>query len=79
VLGELSPVQREEYEEHYFDARNCASDLKAAATFVDAAREVLRQETASSLAKDSVRRMVDGWAGPTGLRRVPAFASRLCC
>jgi len=54
VLGELSPVQREEYEEHYFDCSECASDLKAAATFVDAAREVLRQETASSLAKDSV-------------------------
>src|SRR5258706_13906018 len=62
VLGELSPVQREEYEEHYFDCSECASDLKAAATFVDAAREVLRQETASSLAKDSVAAR-GGWLG----------------
>src|SRR5258706_3927517 len=62
VLGELSPVQREEYEEHYFDCAECASDLKAAATFVDAAREVLRQETASSLAKDSVAAR-GGWLG----------------
>src|SRR5258705_4583601 len=66
VLGELSPVQREEYEEHYFDCSECASDLKAAATFVDAAREVLRQETASSLAKDSVaaRGGLLGWFQP---------------
>ncbi len=49
VLGELSPVQREEYEEHYFDCSECASDLKAAATFVDAAREVLRQETVAAV------------------------------
>jgi len=77
VLGELSPVQREEYEEHYFDCAECASDLKAAAGFVDAAREVLRQETASSLAKDSVAARGGwlGWFQPVAA--VPAFA--LCC
>src|SRR5882762_3020265 len=77
VLGELSPVQREEYEEHYFDCAECASDLKAAAGFVDAAREVLRQETASSLAKDSVaaRGGWPGWFQPVAA--VPAFAALL--
>ncbi len=44
VLGELSQVQREEYEEHYFDCAECAIDLKALATFADTTREVLRQE-----------------------------------
>jgi len=54
VLGELSPVQRDEYEEHYFDCAECAADIKALATFADTTREVLRQERASHLAKDLV-------------------------
>ncbi len=31
VLGELSPVQRDDYEEHYFDCAECAIDIKALA------------------------------------------------
>src|SRR5258707_15764834 len=44
VLGELTPAQREEYEEHYFDCAECAMDIKALATFADTARELLRRE-----------------------------------
>jgi len=44
VLGELSPAQREQYEEHYFDCAECAVDIKALATFADTTREVLRRE-----------------------------------
>ena len=51
VLGELSPVQREEYEEHYFDCGECAVDIKALATFADTTREVLRQEREKQLAQ----------------------------
>jgi hypothetical protein len=51
VLGELSPVQREEYEEHYFDCGECAVDIKALATFADTTREVLRREKETELAK----------------------------
>jgi Putative zinc-finger len=54
VLGELSPVQRDAYEEHYFDCAECAVDMKALATFADSTREVLRQEKANQLAKDLV-------------------------
>ena len=54
VLGELSPVQRDEYEEHYFDCAECAVDIKALATFADTAREVLRRDKADQLAKDPV-------------------------
>jgi hypothetical protein len=54
VLGELSPAQREEYEEHYFDCAECAVDIKALATFADTTREVLRQERAEQFAKDLV-------------------------
>src|SRR5271169_1154985 len=52
VLGELSPAQREGYEEHYFDCGECAVDIKALATFADTTREVLRRERESQLAKE---------------------------
>jgi Putative zinc-finger len=77
VLGELSPVQREEYEEHYFDCSECAIDLKAMAAFADTAREVLREERACSLAKDlaPARGGWLRWFQP--MTAVPVFAALL--
>ena len=77
VLGELSPVQRDDYEEHYFDCAECAVDIKALLTFADTAREVLRQEKASQLARDlaPVRGGWLGWLQP--VVAVPAFAALL--
>ena len=43
VRGELSPVLREGYEEHFFACVACALEVKAAAAFVDNACDVLRQ------------------------------------
>src|SRR5258708_23654269 len=77
VLGELSAVQREEYEEHYFDCAECAIDLKAAAAFVDTTREVLRQEKASSFAKDPVPARGGWFSWLRPIVAVPAFAALL--
>jgi hypothetical protein len=77
VLGELSQVQREEYEEHYFDCAECAIDLKALATFADTTREVLRQEKASALATDPAPARAGWlrWLQP--VTAVPVFAGLL--
>jgi Putative zinc-finger len=77
VLGELSQVQREEYEEHYFDCAECAVDLQALATFADTTREVLRQEKASALAAEPVpaRGGWLRWLQP--VTAVPVFAALL--
>ncbi len=77
VLGELSAVQRDDYEEHYFDCAECAVDIKALATFADTTREVLRQEKASQFAKDLVpaRGGWLRWLQP--VVAVPAFAALL--
>jgi len=77
ALGELSQVQRDEYEEHYFDCGECAVDIKALATFADTAREVLRQEKANQLGKESVpaRGGWLRWFQP--IVAVPAFAALL--
>jgi len=77
VLGELSQVQRDEYEEHYFDCAECAVDIKALATFADTTREVLRQERASQFAKELVPARAGWlrWLRP--VFAVPAFAALL--
>lgn len=62
VLGELPPVQRDEYEDHYIDCPECAKDVHAAAAFADAARRVFRQEAqGEELAKEQERRGRLGW------------------
>jgi len=77
VLGELSQIQREEYEEHYFECAECAIDLKALATFTDTTREVLRQDKANQLAPDSVPALGGWlrWFQP--ITAIPAFAALL--
>src|SRR5713101_6808302 len=77
VLGELSQVQREEYEEHYFDCAICATDIKALATFADNAREILRQEKVSQFASDPIPAPAKWFAWFRPIIAVPAFAALL--
>jgi Putative zinc-finger len=39
LLDELTPQEREAFEEHFFDCQDCAIDLRATATFMDAAKK----------------------------------------
>ncbi len=81
VLGELPQVQRDAYEEHYFDCAECAIDIKALATFADTAREVLQQDPAVSAATAVARTPLPApswwstWFRP--VVAVPAFAALL--
>ncbi len=50
VLGELPAAERDSFEEHYFDCRECALDVKGAAGFVDVGRKVLRAERVEAAA-----------------------------
>jgi hypothetical protein len=77
VLGELPQNLREDYEEHYFECAECALDLKAAATFVDTSREILRAEREKSAEKASVA-VGGGWfAWLRPVVAVPVFAALL--
>jgi hypothetical protein len=77
VLGELSPAQREEYEEHYFDCAECAVDIQAWATFADTTRELLRRERETERAKDlaAARGGWLSWLQP--VVAIPAMAALL--
>jgi Putative zinc-finger len=48
IFGELSPELQEQYEEHYFECEECASDVKAAAALVGGARDLFRKETSQA-------------------------------
>jgi hypothetical protein len=41
LLGELSPAERDAFEEHYFSCAECAIQLRSAADFLGASREIL--------------------------------------
>ncbi len=46
VLGEMTGDLREQFEEHYFDCLECALDVRTAAAFIAASKEVFAEEPA---------------------------------
>jgi len=70
ILGELPPELRDEFEEHYFECPECASDIRALARFRNVSRLVMEEDPGAgvSATEPSPQR---GWLG--WLR--PAFAA----
>jgi hypothetical protein len=74
LLGELSAELRDQYEDHYFGCMECAQDVRAGAAFIDNARDVWKDGTATTAAQPAlrpVRERGSSWWAPL-LR--PAFA-----
>jgi hypothetical protein len=61
VLGELPADLKDEFEEHYFDCRECATDVKALATFVAASRMVFEETARETAGARSERGSIRGW------------------
>jgi anti-sigma factor RsiW len=65
VLGEMSPEEREAYEDHYFSCQTCGDELSATAAFVANARVALATPASVSATPDRARRAPspadDGW------------------
>lgn len=73
VLGELPEVERDSFEEHYFDCGECALDVRAAAAFADNARSVLGHEAREAALHAAAP--AGGWlAWIKPIVAVPAFA-----
>lgn len=71
LLDELDPEVRDQFEEHLFDCRDCALDVRAAAMFVDQSKVILAEPSAHSVVKEPARARTNaGWFA--WLR--PAFA-----
>jgi anti-sigma factor RsiW len=50
LLQELTPEQRDEFEEHLFDCQDCALDVRAAARFIEQSKVVLAEDRAAASA-----------------------------
>jgi len=44
LLGELTPTERDAFEAHFFECADCAAEVRAAASFVVNAREIMRRK-----------------------------------
>ncbi|WP_348264810.1 zf-HC2 domain-containing protein [Telmatobacter sp. DSM 110680] len=83
LLGELSPEQRDAFEEHAFDCSECSLELRAGAAFIDAAKVELPKLTPASPAPsvpysprpDRKRINWQSWLRPAFA--IPAFAALL--
>jgi hypothetical protein len=75
LLGELDPVSRDEFEEHFFDCADCAVDVRAGALFVEQSKVVLadKSDPVSTVLPAAIPAK-SGWLA--GLRAMlrPAFA-----
>jgi uncharacterized protein CbrC (UPF0167 family) len=64
LLGEMSPGEREAFEEHYFECAICAEDVRAAAQFIEDAKDVFagrREAGAPVRAQEVAVRAHAGW------------------
>jgi len=44
LLDELSPTERDEFEEHFFDCADCAIDVRAGSTLIEQGKIILAEE-----------------------------------
>jgi anti-sigma factor RsiW len=81
VLGKLPKEQHAAYEEHYFDCPACAEEIKATVTFMESARQVVREENPQVIDEKrlvSAARTTGGWfAWLRPAFAVPIFAALL--
>ncbi len=70
LLGELSPVERDEFEDHYFTCQDCAADVRLGVEFQANARAVFRERSSKSFSRQASE--PQGWLA--WLRTRPAFA-----
>jgi hypothetical protein len=71
LLGELDPMARDEFEEHYFDCQDCALDVRAGALFVEQSKVALAEDAESH----AVRPVPAAVAAKPG--RLPGFRAGL--
>jgi hypothetical protein len=53
LLDELDPDQRDQFEEHFFDCQDCATDVRVAAMFVEHSKEILAEPPADLPAREA--------------------------
>jgi hypothetical protein len=79
LLDELAPDAREAFEEHFFDCRECALDLRSSALFIDEAKAELSRIPSQAAVREEAPKSKSGswlsWLRPSFA--MPAFAALL--
>jgi hypothetical protein len=68
LLNELPPELRDEFEDHFFDCMECATDLRATAAFMDAAKKEFEAAPVSAASPKAKKK------SPFAFLWTPAFA-----
>ena len=55
LLGELSPLERDDFEEHFFNCHDCATDVRLTSQFLDGARKELGRDRVEGRAPARVK------------------------
>jgi hypothetical protein len=76
LLDELDPELRDEFEEHYFDCRECAEDLRSTYAFLDAAQGELRASAVPKPVPSATKKSWLAWLWTPALL-VPTLAACL--
>jgi hypothetical protein len=71
LLDELPAELRDEFEEHYFDCKECAIELRATAAFLNTAKEELKAAPVSKAATSAAKK--PGWSWLPAWLLSPAF------
>jgi Putative zinc-finger len=61
LLGEMTPAEREAFEEHYFECSVCADDLRSASRFVTEMKDVLAAGRRQPAASQKPGRSTASW------------------
>jgi hypothetical protein len=86
LMGELSKMERDEYEEHYFDCSICSEELKATLAFMETVKQVGQEQALAAASAPAAAPAISPEARPAGsgflgwLRpafAVPVFAALL--
>jgi len=75
ILGELTPLYRAQFEEHYFDCADCALNLRAGVAFAAASRQYFAESSVPEKVARTPRAGWFNWLKP--FVAVPAFAALL--
>jgi len=73
ILGELTPLLRAQFEEHYFDCADCALNLRSGVAFAAASRQYFAESTVPQKVVHAPRVGWFDWL--KSLVAVPAFAA----
>jgi hypothetical protein len=78
LLGEIAPASREEFEEHFFDCKECSEDLRIGTLFLHATKEVLATDPVSGRVRSAPRQRFQWFRPQYALASCMALLAVIC-